>query len=91
MPEMNESMMALLDLVADLIAADISREVKLNREGVREAPAPLSRSEDSTPVLGTTGNCGPSPRLPIDSHGDSHTLLVQSQSTELQRQEEETQ
>jgi len=86
---MHESMIALLDLVADLIAADISREVNINGEGVREAPTPLSRSEDSTPVLETTGNCGPIPSLPMDTHRYSHTLPVQPQPDELQRQEEE--
>jgi hypothetical protein len=86
--EMNESMIALLDLLADLIASDISRGVKTNGDGAREAATPFSRPEASTAVSRAVGKTGPIPKVPADSQEDCHSIPAPIQGARRSQKED---
>lgn len=87
--EMNESMTALLDLLADLLAAEISRELmKTNGDGAREAPAPFSCPEVSTAVSKAAGNPAPIPRVPDDSQEDCRHIPTRIQGARRPEKED---
>ena len=87
--EMNKSMIPLLDLLADLLAAEISRELmKTNGDGAREAPTPLPRPEVSTPVSKAPGNPAPIPRVPDNSQKDCRHISTRIQGTRRPEKED---